>query len=262
MTTKNNRDLQSEPDLRRVAIDRVGVKGVRYPLVLSDKSQKVQHTVAELDIYVSLPHNLRGTHMSRFLEVLNRFHSESLVDSLDDFLQQIKKALSANAAYANLRFPYFIRKKAPVSGIAAPLAYDCCFEASLEDDFRMVMGVTVPVTSLCPCSREISDRGAHNQRSLVTARIRYNKFVWLEELIAWVEACGSAPVYALLKRPDEKYVTEQAYDNPRFVEDMVRELALTLEAQDRVDEYRVQAENFESIHAHSAYATLHRDKTL
>jgi len=257
---KNKIDIQSLEDNRNITIDKVGVKNVKYPIVVEDRQNGVQNTIAVLDIFVELPHNHRGTHMSRFIEVLNRFHRETFINNLPKFLKELKSALNADASYTLIRFPYFIKKTAPVSKIESLLAYDCFFEASLREDFQLQIGVQVPVTTLCPCSKEISDYGAHSQRSLVTVKVSFAEFVWLEELIEWVENSASSEIYALLKRVDEKFVTEKAYDNPTFVEDVVREVTLKLQKDERITAFQVESENFESIHNHNAYACVKRDK--
>jgi len=251
-------DIQSQSDSRKIAIDKVGVKGLRYPIVVEDRANGVQHTVADLDIYVELPHHLRGTHMSRFIEILHHYHQEALIGNLESFLAELKSSLQAEAAYVDISFPYFITKKAPVSGIASVLSYDCVFSASLKEEFDLLIGVIVPVTSLCPCSKEISINGAHNQRSQITIKVRYHDFVWLEELIELAESAASCEIYSLLKRVDEKYVTEKAYNNPKFVEDIVRELTLKLDQDDRITGFFVESENAESIHLHNAYALISR----
>lgn len=251
-----NKDIQSQIDHRNITIDKVGVKNIRYPIIVEDKENTVQHTIADLNIYVELPREHRGTHMSRFIEVLNDFHQESLIANLPKFLQTIKKELHADAAYLSICFPYFIKKIAPVSHIASLLDYECNFEASLRNEYDFVIGVKVPITSLCPCSKEISDYGAHNQRSIVSLQVRYNGFIWLEELINYIESVASCEIYPLLKRIDEKYVTERAYNNPVFVEDIVRELAVILDNDTRIISYEIESENFESIHNHSAYAYI------
>jgi len=253
-------DIQSQKDIRNITIDKVGVKNIRYPIIVDDRINGTQNTVADLDICVELPHYHRGTHMSRFIEVLNRFHKESLIKHLKTFLQEIKIALKADAAYTTIKFPYFIKKKAPVSKIESLLSYNCFFEAALKQDYQLTIGVEVPVTSLCPCSKEISEFGAHNQRSLVTLKATLKEFVWLEELIELVESSASCEIYPLLKRIDEKYVTEKAYQNPVFVEDIVRELTLKIDRDSRISSYTIESENFESIHNHNAYAALSRNK--
>jgi GTP cyclohydrolase IB len=256
---KNKIDIQSTEDNRKVKINKVGVKNVRYPIIVDDRENKNQHTIGDLDIFVELPHHHRGTHMSRFLEVLNRFHEDNLISKLPEFLTEIKQTLNAEAAYTVIRFPYFIRKHAPVSGIASLQSYICVFEASMKEEFEISIGVKVPITTLCPCSKEISDDGAHSQRSEVTVKIKFNEFVWLEELIDIVESCGSCEIYPLLKRIDEKYVTEKAYENPSFVEDIVRDITLKLQNDKRITHYIVESENYESIHSHNAYACVKSD---
>ncbi len=248
-------DIQNQSDLRKISIDKVGVKGIRYPIVLEDKQNKIQHTVADLDIYVELPHHKRGTHMSRFIEILNCFHEDTFIDQLDKFLGRIKESLKADIAYVDIKFPYFVKKSAPVSGISSLLCYDCEFNASYKDDLHLWIGVKVPVTTLCPCSKEISAYGAHNQRSEINIRVRYKEFVWLEELISLAEASCSCEIYPLLKRVDEKYVTERAYQNPMFVEDVVRELTQKLDLDPRIVDYYIASDNYESIHNHNAYAS-------
>lgn len=249
-------DLQKSPDTRNIAIDKVGVKDIRYPIVVMDKRKVHQQTVARINMYVDLPHHFKGTHMSRFIEILNQHHGEISIERMDTILAEMKQHLEASCAHLELEFPYFIEKQAPASGARSLMEYQCRMAASLGDDYDFVLGVTVPVTSLCPCSREISARGAHNQRSAVKVEIRYRRHIWLEDLIEWVEQCGSAPVYALLKREDEKVLTEQAYDNPMFVEDVVRAVTERLQREADIVWFRVECENFESIHNHSAYALV------
>lgn len=251
-------DIQNQADKRKITIDKVGVKGVRYPIVVEDKSAGIQHSVADLDIYVELPHYRRGTHMSRFIEVLNRYHTEAFIGKLDMFLSELKETMKAEAAYVDIHFPYFVRKQAPVSKIASLLSYNCTFSASYIDSFCLWIGVSVPVTTLCPCSKEISEYGAHNQRSEIRISVCYKNFVWLEELIAIAEQHASCEIYPLLKRPDEKFVTEKAYNNPKFVEDIVREITLELQNDERIIGFHVESENFESIHNHNAYAMITR----
>lgn len=255
---KNMPDLQSQGDTRRIGIDKVGVKAIRYPILVEDRTNKLQQTIADLNIYVELHHSKRGTHMSRFLEVLNRYHQDSIIGHLDKLLLELKTILKADSAYLDMDFPYFMTKHAPVSKIASLMDYKCFFNASYRDEYELWIGAVVPVTTLCPCSREISDAGAHNQRSYVTIKVRYTGFVWLEELIQIAEDAASSPVYPLLKRRDEKYVTEKAYSNPRFVEDVVREATQKLSADERILEFYVEADSFESIHNHNAYAMVYR----
>lgn len=249
-------DMQRTRDTRNIAIDKVGVKDIRYPIVVQDKRREQQHTVARVNMYVDLPDHFKGTHMSRFIEVLNLYHGEISVENLEAILVEMKRRLEAGRAHLELDFPYFIEKRAPVSGARSLLEYQCRMLGTLAEQFDFVLEASVPVTSLCPCSKEISERGAHNQRSIVTVQIRYAEHVWLEDLIAWVEECASCEVYALLKREDEKAVTERAYDHPMFVEDMVRAVTQKLRSVPRISWFRVQCENFESIHNHSAYAMV------
>jgi len=255
-------DVQSTADTRHLAIDRVGIKGIRHPVKVKDKSVGVQHTVATFDMYVHLPHNFKGTHMSRFVEILNQHEREISVESFEKILHEMVKRLEAKSGYIAMNFPYFVNKTAPVSGVQSLLDYDVTLIGEIvHGNPRVTMKVVVPVTSLCPCSKKISERGAHNQRSHVTLSIRTNDFVWIEEMIRIAEEQASCELYGLLKRPDEKYVTERAYDNPKFVEDMVRDVAAVLDRDKRIDAYVVESENFESIHNHSAYALIERDKT-
>ena len=255
-------DVQSSADTRHIAIDRVGIKSIRHPVVVSDKSVGVQHTIATFNMYVHLPHNFKGTHMSRFVEILNRHGREISVESFEEILREMVDKLEAQSGYIEMAFPYFVNKTAPVSGVQSLLDYDVTFIGEIvEGNYRFSMKVLVPVTSLCPCSKKISERGAHNQRSHVTLTVRTKRVVWIEELVRMAEDQASSELYGLLKRPDEKYVTEYAYDHPKFVEDMVRDIAAALNADERIEAYVVESENFESIHNHSAYALIERDKT-
>lgn len=253
---KDTIDIQNLNDDRKVTIDKVGVKGVKYPIIVEDRANGTQHTVADLDIFVELPHHHRGTHMSRFIEILNAYHHRNLVSEIENFVMETKHRLNANSAFVNISFPYFIEKTAPVSGIKSLMSYDCFFIATHKHEFEMEIGVKVPITTVCPCSKEISAYGAHNQRSIVTVVIKYSDYVWLEELIEIVEGVASCEVYSLLKRSDEKYVTEKGYDNPKFVEDIVRDVVVKLRDDKRIIEFKVESENFESIHNHSAYASV------
>ena len=257
---KDKIDVQSLKDKRNITIDKVGVKNVRYPIIVEDRINQIQNTIADIDIYVELPHHHRGTHMSRFIEVLNNFHKENFIHNLPEFLKEIKSALNADAAYTVIRFPYFIKKQAPVSKTESLLSYNCFFEAFLKDEYELTIGVEVPITTLCPCSKEISEYGAHNQRSMVVLKVNFTEFVWLEELIEIVESTASSEIYPLLKREDEKYVTEKAYNNPVFVEDIVREITLILNKDNRIKFFQVESENYESIHNHNAYACVSRQK--
>jgi len=255
-------DVQSKPDKRHIAIDKVGIKDIRHPVLVKDRSQGVQHTIANFNMYVELPHNFKGTHMSRFVEILNSHDMEISVESFKDMLTEMSKRLEANVGHIEMSFPYFINKAAPVSGVKSLMDYQVTFIGEVNGDHdRMTIKVVVPVTSLCPCSKEISKYGAHNQRSHVTISVCANTFVWIEDIIDMVEKQASCELYGLLKRPDEKHVTERAYENPKFVEDMVRDVAAQLNADERIDAYVVESENFESIHNHSAYAMIRKDKT-
>jgi len=254
-------DLQRSRDVRNIAIDKVGVKDIRYPIVVLDQANRRQHTVARVNMYVDLPHHFKGTHMSRFIEILNRYRGEITMRTLDQLLTEMKQRLEASCAHLELEFPYFVEKRAPATGAPSLMEYGCRLVGTHGEEKDFVLGVTVPVTSLCPCSREISADGAHNQRSLISVDIRSTAFIWIEQLVGWLEECGSAPVYALLKREDEKFVTEQAYHHPMFVEDIVRAVTQRLDAVDSIRWFRVSCENFESIHNHSAYAMIERTKS-
>lgn len=256
-------DVQSSADTRHLAINKVGIKGIRHPVVVKDKSVGVQHTVATFNMYVHLPHNFKGTHMSRFVEILNQHGREISVESFESILREMVEKLEAQSGYIEMNFPYFVNKTAPVSGVHSLLDYDVSFIGEIiQGAYRFTMKVLVPVTSLCPCSKKISERGAHNQRSHVTITARTTRSVWIEEVVRYAEEQASCELFGLLKRPDEKFVTERAYDNPKFVEDMVRDVAAVLNADDRIEAYIVESENFESIHNHSAYALIERDKTV
>jgi len=255
-------DVQSTADTRRIPINKVGIKDIRHPVRIRDRSGGEQHTIANFNMYVNLPHNFKGTHMSRFVEILNRHEREISVKSFKHMLAEMTEVLEAQSGHVEMAFPYFVNKKAPVSGVESLMDYDVTFLGEVtEDGTYMTLKVVVPVTSLCPCSKKISDYGAHNQRSHVTVSARINDFVWIEDLIDLVEAEASCELYGLLKRPDEKHVTERAYDNPKFVEDMVRDVAACLNRHPHIDSYIVESENFESIHNHSAYALIEKDKT-
>ena len=254
-------DVQNTPDTRHLAIDKVGIKAIRHPVKVADKSGGVQHTIAMFNMYVHLPHNFKGTHMSRFVEILNVNEREISVENFETMLRDMVKRLEAESGHIEMTFPYFINKAAPISGVKSLLDYEVTFIGEIiKGEYRFTMKTVVPVTSLCPCSKKISDYGAHNQRSHVTITARTNAFVWIEELVRIAEEQASCELYGLLKRPDEKYVTERAYDNPKFVEDLVRDVAASLNADARIDAYVVESENFESIHNHSAYALIERDK--
>lgn len=254
-------DVQGEQDTRRLAINKVGIKDITHPVRVKDRSGREQFTVARFNMYVDLPHNFKGTHMSRFVQILNNHEREITVASFREMLREMTERLEAQSGHIEMSFPYFINKAAPVSGVESLMNYDVTFVGEIIDGKPNTnVKVVVPVTSLCPCSKNISEYGAHNQRSHVTLNVSVGEFLWIEELIDIVEDQASSELYGLLKRPDEKYVTERAYDNPKFVEDMVRDVAGKLNEDERIRAYSVEAENFESIHNHSAYAMIERDK--
>ena len=255
-------DVQSLADTRQLAIDKVGIKSIRHPVRVRDRNVGVQHTIATFNMYVHLPHNFKGTHMSRFVEILNSHEGEISVESFEDMLRHMVKRLDAESGHIEMTFPYFINKAAPVSGVKSLRDYEVTIAGEITaTDYIQTLKVVVPVTSLCPCSKKISDYGAHNQRSHVTITARTSDFVWIEDLVGIAEEQASCELYGLLKRPDEKYVTERAYDNPKFVEDLVRDVAMQLNSDPRIDSYVVESENFESIHNHSAYALIERNKS-
>lgn len=254
-------DVQGSSDQRRIAIDKVGVKNVVYPMRLRQKDGGEQATIATVNMFVSLPHYQKGTHMSRFLEVLNGYTSAIRPDEIPAIAEAIRRRLDAADAHFSVAFTYFVNKKAPVTGMAGLMNYQVSFDCAVKpgvSDF--VMSVKAPATSLCPCSKEISKYGAHNQRCEIEAKVRFKGMLWVEDLVSTLEHAASMELFAVLKRPDEKYVTEKAYENPKFVEDIVRDLALALERDKRVSWYSINSENFESIHSHNAYAEITRDK--
>lgn len=257
-------DVQGFSDSRRIAIDRVGVKNVTYPITLRQPDGGSQTTVASIDMYVSLPHDRKGTHMSRFLELLNENCKELRPEKIRDLCCKLRHRLDAAEAHLRLEFTYFIEKFAPVTGQPGLMDYIAIFECACNGDDReadFMLGVKVPATSLCPCSKEISSYGAHNQRCLIEAEVRFEGELWIEDLVAMLESAASSDLYSILKRPDEKFVTEAAFNRPRFVEDIVRDVATTLESDPRVTWYTVRSENFESIHNHNAYAQITRTKS-
>ncbi len=253
-------DVQASSDRRRIAIDKVGVKQVTYPLTLKTRESGTLSTIASINMYVALPHDVKGTHMSRFLEVLNQHAHPLTPDMIPALCRAIRDRLDAETAHIEMAFPYFVNKKAPVTGAAGLMDYKVVFTAASNSHDDFVMKVKAPATSLCPCSKEISEYGAHNQRCEIEAEVRFTGRFWIEDLIDILEASASCPVYPVLKRPDEKFVTEAAYDNPKFVEDIVRDLALALDRDDRISWYSINSENYESIHNHSAYAQITRNK--
>jgi len=256
-------DVQNTPDVRRIAIDKVGIKAIRHPVKVRDKSSGTQHTIATFGMYVHLPHHFKGTHMSRFIEILNSQEREITVESFESMLRQMVERLEARSGYIEMSFPSFINKQAPVSGVKSLLDYEVTFIGEIRDGaYPQTVRILVPCTSLCPCSKGISKYGAHNQRSHITITVKTNDFIWIEDLIHIAEVNASSQLYGLLKRPDEKYVTEKAYENPKFVEDLVRDVAAALNEDARIESYVVESENFESIHNHSAYALIERTAPL
>lgn len=250
-------DVQNLPDIRQLAIDKVGIKAIRHPVKVKDKTGGAQHTVATFNMYVHLPHNFKGTHMSRFVEIINANEREISVENFQMILNEMANRLEAKSGHIEMTFPYFVNKSAPVSGVKSLLDYEVTFIGEVNNgQHEIQVKVLIPVTSLCPCSKKISAYGAHNQRSHVTVTIKLKEFMWIEDMISMVEAQASSQLYGLLKRPDEKYVTERAYDNPKFVEDMVRDIATAFNNEPRIKNYIVECENFESIHNHSAYACI------
>jgi GTP cyclohydrolase I len=253
------KDTQNEPDHRRIPIDRVGVRSLKFPLRIRDRDQSQQHTVATVSMAVDLPHHYKGTHMSRFVEVLHAHGRELTVATIASMPQELLERLDARKAHVEMRFPYFRAKEAPVSGAEGLIDYGVVFQVDAEGSkIDFVVTVEVPVTTLCPCSKAISDRGAHNQRGLVRLSVRFRKPVWIEDLIQLVEESASSELFSILKRPDEKHVTELAYDNPVFVEDLVRNVAQRADKHREIRWYRVEAENFESIHNHNAWAMIEK----
>ena len=266
-------DVQAQPDDREIPLAKVGVKGLEYPIRVLDKVKKVQYTAARADLFVNLPHQFKGTHMSRFVEVFHRYREDLSMPRFLEMLGEIRGDLRAESAFGSVEFPYFVEKNAPVSGVSGIIACKCRYQGRVEEEHRteaqghgergkrekaerrhFSVAVSVPVSTVCPCSKAISERGAHNQRGIVTVELEMGPFFWLEDIIALVEGAASSPVYSVIKREDEKYITEHAYDNPRFVEDLVREVYSRLRALRQFPRFSVEAENFESIHNHSAYA--------
>lgn len=263
MAESNIPDVQGSQDTREIPIDKVGIKAIKHPVRIKERGGGEQHTIAEFNMYVNLPHNFKGTHMSRFVQILNEHEREISVDTFRLMLGEMTERLEAQSGHIEMNSPYFINKTAPVSGVKSLMDYDLTFIGEIHDGKPTTnVKVVVPVASLCPCSKKISDRGAHNQRSHITINARLKKFIWIEELIELVEAEASCELYGLLKRPDEKYVTERAYDNPKFVEDTVRDIAARLNDEDRISAYTLECENFESIHNHSAYAYIEKNKIV
>jgi len=253
-------DIQNLKDERNIDIKKVGVKGLKYPIVVLDRERGTQPVNATISMYVNLLHKFKGTHMSRFVEVLNEIRDQVNIRTFQGILERIRAKLHAESAHIEIEFPYFIEKTAPRSRAKSLMEYRCRFlGASDNGGMDFIVGVTVPVTTVCPCSREISRFGAHNQRSIVSVGVRFRKFFWIEDVIKLIEDSASGEVFSLLKRVDEKYVTERGYENPMFVEDVVRNVAERLNREANFTWYRVEAENFESIHNHSAYACVEKE---
>lgn len=252
------KDIQSQPDYRRIPIDKVGIKNLRYPITVRDRRDGFQHTIAAINMFVDLPHDNKGTHMSRFVELLHLLRPDVSLEKFSVILENMKKHLNAASAHLEMTFPYFIEKAAPVSTSPGLMDYTCSIRGSSDPNGRvdLVSEVVVPISSVCPCSMEISDNGAHNQRGEVKLSTRFKKFIWMEDMIELVESSASCDVFSVLKRVDEKSVTERAFANPKFVEDIVRDVAKKLNADDNITWFSVSAENFESIHNHSAYASI------
>ena len=255
-------DIQKQPGLTDIDIDKVGICDVTYPIEVLDKNSEKQSTTALINMYVDLPRQFKGTHMSRFIEVLNQYRGEITVRNMGEILREIARTLEAKSAHMELAFKYFVEKEAPVSKSKSLMGYDCRFIGAYSegDGEDFVLEIKVPVMNLCPCSKEISQTAAHNQRSEVTVQLRFSDFVWIEDVIDLVERSASSDLYALLKRPDEKYVSEHAYENPRFVEDIVRIIAKELVHDEKVTWFSVTSKNFESIHNHNAYAFIEKDR--
>ena len=256
------KDIQNQRDHRKISIDRVGVRNLRYPITVFDKAHKEQPTVAEITLSIGLPHEYRGTHMSRFIEILNEYRWGIHVASVQEILLKMRERLPAHSAHLAINFPYFLEKTSPVSRERSLMGYQCRLIASLQNsnDVDLQVGVEVPVMTLCPCSKEISRYGAHNQRCIVDILVRFERLVWIEELIEIAESSGSSQVYSLLKREDEKFLTEHAYENPAFVEDVVRDVAVKMEKDSRITWFSVKAESMESIHNHNAFAWISRKR--
>jgi len=252
------KDIQNQRDYRNIPIDKVGIKNLRYPITVLDRKNGYQHTVASINMYVDLPHKNKGTHMSRFVEILHLFRPEISLKKISDVLDEMKKHLNAASAHIEVTFPYFIKKNAPVSGSPGLMDYTCKIAGSSgpDDKLDLISEVAVPISSVCPCSKEISEFGAHNQRGEVKVSTRFKKFIWMEDMIELVEESASCDVYSVLKRVDEKCVTEKGFSNPKFVEDIVRDVSKKLYEDNNITWFSVSAENFESIHNHSAFAHI------
>jgi len=253
-------DIQNQPDFRKIPIDKVGIKGLKYPVKVLDKTTGLQSTVAQISMYVDLPHQCKGTHMSRFVEILHLFRTKVSLESITNILEDMKEILGAQSSHIEITFPYFIEKQAPQTGSKGLMDYTCSIMGSSNGSKQtdIVLIITVPITSVCPCSREISEYGAHNQRGEVKVSTRFDKFIWIEDIVEIVETRASCDIFSVLKREDEKFVTEKAYDNPKFVEDIARDVSKILMEDENITWFSVSAENFESIHNHSAYAYIEK----
>lgn len=255
-------DVQNYSDLRGISVDQVGVWDIEYPVTVKDRASGSQNTVASVDMTVQLLPQFKGTHMSRMLEILNRVRGEITMANIPQILSSMRTSLESPQAVISLRFPYFIEKKAPVSGSLSLFPVTVLFSGFSDstggDSF--ILGVRVPVTTLCPCSKEISISGAHNQRSFVTIYITFNDFVWIEDIVDTIEKSASCEIYPLLKRGDEKAVTEKAFENPVFAEDVVRNVSERLSADANIRWFMVETLHLESIHTHNAYARIERFK--
>jgi len=250
-------DVQNEKDIREIPLKKVGVKGLEYPVRVLDKVKKIQHTNAIVNLFVNLPHQFKGTHMSRFVEIFHRYTEDLSMPRFLEMLEKIRQDLDAESAYGSMEFPYFIEKKAPVSGLPGIVSYKCLYQGRVESGTKekhFTVAVSAPVSTVCPCSKAISNHGAHNQRGIVKVELELGPFFWLEDIILLIENAASCPVYSLIKREDEKYITEKAYENPKFVEDLVRDVYEKIREMGVFPRFSVEAENFESIHNHSAYA--------
>lgn len=253
-------DIQNQPDYRNIPIDKVGIKGLKYPVKVLDKSSGLQSTVAHINMYVDLPHQNKGTHMSRFVEILHLFRTQVSLESLTNILEDMKEILGAQSSHIEITFPYFIEKKSPQTGSKGLMDYTCSIigTSNGKKNTDIVLEVAVPVTSVCPCSKEISEYGAHNQRGEVLVKTRFKKFIWIEDIVELVETSASCDIFSVLKREDEKFVTEKGYNNPKFVEDITRDIAKKIMDDNNITWFSVSTENFESIHNHSAYAFIEK----
>lgn len=255
-------DVQNMHDNREIEIDKVGVKNVKYPIIVLDRAHGHQNTIATINMYVNLPHHYKGTHMSRFVEILHEYKNMINMRNFPDILKEMKSRLDAEASHMTVEFPYFIKKEAPVSRTPSYMEYQCGFKGSMAADnvlTEFIVWASVPINTLCPCSKEISEHGAHNQRGITRVEVETKKFFWIEDLIGLIEGSASSDIYSILKREDEKFITERAFDNPKFVEDVVRDIAEKLTSDTNIKWFAIEAENFESIHNHSAYAYLERN---